>query len=182
MNKCNITEEETTKAVHASYQLPVPVLVTNGHHDVANSGVVIAGSQHLQNNHDSGEHAIFGVAKKRPKAMDVPLPPGPLMTNHLRENQEFPMQRRSLGDMKSNVLNKSVLNESQMLTDVAEENQNNKQREKKKVVDRLSDGGAFFYPHVMLSPVKIYTFFTINNENCYYFPILFLFVNDNFLY
>ncbi|XP_041006122.1 cysteine-tryptophan domain-containing zinc finger protein 7-like [Juglans microcarpa x Juglans regia] len=69
MNHCDISEEETTKALNALYQLPVPESQNNLQNHVTGTtlGVSLGDKQHLdENNQNLSSHAISNRGKKKP--------------------------------------------------------------------------------------------------------------------
>jgi hypothetical protein len=68
MNRCDFSEEETTKALHALYQLPVSESQNNPQNHISGTalGVSSGDVQHLdQNNQNSSSHAISNRGKKK---------------------------------------------------------------------------------------------------------------------
>lgn len=68
MNHCDISEEETTRALNALYQLPVPESQSNLQNHVTGTtlGVPLGDKQHLdENNQNLSSHAISNRGKKK---------------------------------------------------------------------------------------------------------------------
>uniref|UniRef100_A0A6P4AP26 uncharacterized protein LOC107433251 n=1 Tax=Ziziphus jujuba TaxID=326968 RepID=A0A6P4AP26_ZIZJJ len=119
MNRCDISEEETTKALNALYQLPVSDH-QNSQQNQANgsaSKVTAVGVQHPDLNlHNNNSHSISNRGKKRHASKEVPNSGGsgssfwiPNPTkNHLHE----PVKSKSLNDMNHPPLESSTAKKS----------------------------------------------------------------------
>ncbi|KAH7666821.1 Zinc finger CW-type protein [Dioscorea alata] len=120
MNRCNISEEETTKALNALYQMPVP-----------------------QSNTCAG-----AIGKKKHKLKDQANPVNDsaslLISSSAKKNQLASFKSRSLNDVNhpldSNVPSKVVLEHVSKSTDFSSDKQNLKHKEKHRILGRHSDG------------------------------------------
>lgn len=144
MNKCTISEEETTKALNAMYQVPVP----DGQHNLlgqfngAASGVTLADSQHLDQSHELSSHALPSSGKKRHGSKDLSNSLNQSSQNSIEKNQQVSAKRGSFNDAKQLPLESQVASKvSYQSPDIAVENQRHRQKEKHKLLDRYSDGG-----------------------------------------
>ncbi|KAJ0979755.1 hypothetical protein J5N97_015229 [Dioscorea zingiberensis] len=156
MNRCSVSEEETTKALHALYQLPVSQCNTNANdvNAVAASNIALAEGQYL--NHTFGNNMINvpTTGKKKHKLKD----PSNLVNGHgpamgqtsasVKRNQQASVKSRSLTDvnqyqLESNRLSKAVLEHANNPTDFASDKQKHKDEGKLKILGRHSDGGDF---------------------------------------
>ncbi|KAF8392615.1 hypothetical protein HHK36_022962 [Tetracentron sinense] len=152
MNRCNISEEETTKALNALYQ-PVPESQNNlcNHPDGAASRVPFADMRHLDQNHqDLSFQAERSGGKKKPgskETSNVASHSGPMQfSNSTKKIQEASVKSRSLDDVNQSPLESSVGNipgcqHLSKSSDFDVEKHGHKQKEKPRLLERSSDGG-----------------------------------------
>ncbi|KAF3456193.1 hypothetical protein FNV43_RR00843 [Rhamnella rubrinervis] len=105
MNRCDISEEETTKALHALYQLPVSDH-QNSLQNQANgsaSGVTAVDFQHLgQNLQNINSNAIPNRGKKRHGSKEIPNSGSSnlfFISNPTKNHLHEPVKSKSLNDM-----------------------------------------------------------------------------------
>ncbi|CAA7406031.1 unnamed protein product [Spirodela intermedia] len=74
MNKCSISEEETTRALHASYQAPLAEnqITLNAPGSQAASGAFFINGQYADQNHHTGFQLAADYGKKKHSTKDVP--------------------------------------------------------------------------------------------------------------
>lgn len=141
MNKCSISEEETTKALNALYQLPVP----EGHNSVQGqyngvaSGKASADVRHPDQSH---EHSLVmpNIGRKKHGSKDtsnaidntIPTPP----PNSMKRNQQSSVKIRSSTDA-----NKVAFPDTSKSTDLVNEKKWSKQKEQHKVLESYSGEG-----------------------------------------
>ncbi|KAM0954334.1 putative transcription factor & chromatin remodeling CW-Zn family [Dioscorea sansibarensis] len=155
MNKCSISEEETTKALHALYQIPVSQSNTsaNGVNAVA-SNTVLAEGQFLNHTFGNNTTNLPAIGKKKHKLKDPSnLVNGPALLQgsaSVKKNQQASVKSRSLNDvnvnryqLESNMLSKADLDHSNNPTDFAVDRQKHKDEVKSQILGRHSDGGDF---------------------------------------
>lgn len=118
MNRCSISEEETTRAISAVNQVPAPDRQNNlhSHPEGGLSGVIKADKNHQ----DLGFNALSGGNKKK-NIINATYLQGPIQ-------------------MKKNPQATAEVNEF----DMDLEKQRNKQKENSKLFDHFSDGGLHF--------------------------------------
>ncbi|XP_057508064.1 cysteine-tryptophan domain-containing zinc finger protein 7 [Actinidia eriantha] len=147
MNRCSISEEETTKAVVTLHQFPAPDSHNNQH---AYPGGVLPGlsladaSRVDQNRQNLGCHDEPSVGKKKNELkeevaavnQDGPAP----FPNSMKKNVMAPAKSRSLNGVTQSPAGNEI--ESQHLSkSFVVEKHRNKQKEKNKLRERHSDGG-----------------------------------------
>lgn len=155
MNKCSISEEETTKALHALYQLPVSQCNTNanGVNAVA-SNTVLAEGQFLNHTFGNNTTNLPAIGKKKHKLKDPPnLVNGPALLQgsaSVKKNQQASVKSRNLNDvnvnryqLESNMLSKTDLEHANNSTDFAVDKQKHKDEVKSQILGCHSNGGAF---------------------------------------
>ncbi|KAM0947692.1 putative transcription factor & chromatin remodeling CW-Zn family [Dioscorea sansibarensis] len=153
MNRCNISEEETTKALNALYQMPVPQSNTslNGVPDVAASNTTLADPHHLSHTFDNNMISVGAIGKKKHKLKDQANPANDsaslLISSSVKKNQLASLKSRSLNDvncpLESNLSSKVVLEHVSKSTDFSSDKQNLKHKEKHRILGRHSDGGNY---------------------------------------
>ncbi|XXG54190.1 hypothetical protein AAC387_Pa03g2137 [Persea americana] len=144
MNKCTISEEDTTKALNAMYQVPVPDSQHNlqSQFNGVGSGVTLADSQHLDQSHELSSHALPSSGKKRHGSKDLSNSLNQSSQNSIEKNQQVCAKRGSLNDAKQLPLESYMASKvSYQSPDIAVENQRHRQKEKHKLLDHYSDGG-----------------------------------------
>ncbi|XP_059632711.1 cysteine-tryptophan domain-containing zinc finger protein 7-like [Cornus florida] len=132
MNRCDISEEETTRALNALYQLPLPGS-HNGlqnHADKIVTGGNSAEVQHFDHNHKNpNSHAVPKRGKKKQVSKETPNMAsngGQIQLSNLKKNpQQEAVKSRSINDMN----NSSVQHLSKSCNFAVEKN-NIKQKEK----------------------------------------------------
>ncbi|XP_010269447.1 PREDICTED: uncharacterized protein LOC104606096 [Nelumbo nucifera] len=146
MNRCNISEEETTKAVQVPLPLPGDL---QGQPGLPASGLNLADLRHLdQNNQDSSLLGLSAGGKKKhgPKEANAVSQTGSMnFPNSSKKNQQFSVKSRSLNDVTQSPLEPSPANRPgfQNLSksgDFTREKHLHKQKEKHKQEHYL-DGG-----------------------------------------
>ncbi|KAL4642890.1 hypothetical protein ACB092_02G052500 [Castanea dentata] len=106
MNRCDISEGETTNALRALYQLPVPESQNNPQNHVSGTalGVSTGYVQHLDQNHlNSSSHDIFNRGKKKYSSKEIAnagTSGGPFqISNSTKKQLQESAKSRSLNDM-----------------------------------------------------------------------------------
>lgn len=163
MNRCNISEEETTKALNALYQMPVPQSNTslNGVPNVAASNTILPDPHHLSHALDNNVNSAGAIGKKKHKLKDQANPVNDsaslLISSSAKKNQLASFKSRSLNDVNhpldSNMPSKVVLEHVSKSTDFSSDKQNLKHKEKDRILGRHSDGGGFIIGLFLLANV-----------------------------
>ncbi|GFZ19525.1 CW-type zinc finger [Actinidia rufa] len=146
MNRCSVNEEETTKALIAMYQVPVPENLNNqhGHPNCVLPGLSLADASHFgQNRQNLGFHAVPSCGKKN-GTKDVSTALGQVgpaqLPNSAKKNPQAAVKSRSLNGANqfspANVIQPMYLSSSSVL-----EKHQHKLKEKHKSLERHSDGG-----------------------------------------
>ncbi|OVA15012.1 zinc finger protein [Macleaya cordata] len=150
MNRCNVSEEETTKALNALYQVPVPESQNNllSQPALAASGATLAEVHNLDQAHqDHTLHPMPILGKKKHGPKEIPNADsctGPMHLSDLtRKDQQASMKSRSLSDvhhssLESNQGSKAGFQQLSKSSDSGVEKQRQRQKEKHKLVQ---DGG-----------------------------------------
>lgn len=149
MNKCSISEEETTKAMNALYQHPVSEGQNSvqGQYDGVATGKVSAGVRHPDQSHErSLAMPSTGRKKHGPKDTwnafgNTILTPPP---STLKRDQQTSVKSRNLTDAKSRNLtdaNKVTFPDTSKSTDFVTEKNQRKQKEQHKVLESHSGEG-----------------------------------------
>ncbi|XP_043708748.1 cysteine-tryptophan domain-containing zinc finger protein 7-like isoform X2 [Telopea speciosissima] len=153
-NRCDISEEETTRALYAAYQTPVTEGQNNMHSqlDAAASGVTLDEVQRLdQNHHNLSLRALPSSAKKRHGLKEVSSAANHMGSIHFssstKKNQQPSAKSRSLNDvnqlpLESNLVNKPVFQQLSKSGDLAVDKRMHKQKEKQKLLESYLDGGV----------------------------------------
>ncbi|XP_077223861.1 cysteine-tryptophan domain-containing zinc finger protein 3-like [Tasmannia lanceolata] len=161
MNKCTISEEETTKALNALYQIPVPVSdgqnSLHSQHDGATSGIALTDLRHLDHNHELSSHSMLSGGKKKHGSNGGKKKHGSKdisnalihvslthLPNSSKNSQLGSIKSRSLNDvnhypLESNPTNKVAFQHTSKSNDFHK----HKQKEKHKLADRHSHGGDY---------------------------------------
>ncbi|XP_057460813.1 cysteine-tryptophan domain-containing zinc finger protein 7-like [Actinidia eriantha] len=146
MNRCSVSEEETTKALIAIYQVPVSENQNNqhGHPSGALPGLSLADASHFgQNRQNLGFRAVPSGGKKN-GTKDVSAAfsqVGPAqLPNSVKKNPQAAVKSRSLNSANqsppANVIEPIHLSTSSVL-----EKHQHKPKEKNKSLEQHSDGG-----------------------------------------
>ncbi|KAI7982246.1 MORC family CW-type zinc finger protein 4 [Camellia lanceoleosa] len=147
MNRCSISEEETTKALMSLYQVPAPDKQINQH---CHRGGVLPGlsmtddSRFDQNHQSLGFHAVPKGGKKKNRIKEVLTATSqdgpPQLFNSMKKNLQAAVKSRSLNGVNqspvANEIEPMYLNKSSVV-----EKHRHKQKEKNKLLERHSDGG-----------------------------------------
>lgn len=144
MNRCSVTEEETTKALIALYQLPAPESQANPNSNPGGffSGATLANFRHPdQNLRDSSGKKKHGL-KVTSNAANKDSPTQ--LSNSMKKNMQVSVKSRSLNDVNNSPLVNDP--DSQQLSKSNDlENQKHKYKEKNRVVEPRAFGGILFY-------------------------------------
>ncbi|XP_010259693.1 PREDICTED: uncharacterized protein LOC104599025 [Nelumbo nucifera] len=153
MNRCNISEEETTKAVQA-YQAPFALLGNQNNlqaqPNIVATGVNLVDVQNLgQNNQDSSLVGLSAGGKKKHGLKEASISNSTSVinfSNSSKKNQQSSVKSRSLNDVTNSPLESSLANrpgfqQSNKSGDFAGEKHMHKQKEKYKLPEHYSDGG-----------------------------------------
>lgn len=118
MNRCDLSEEETTKALHALYQVPLPKTQKNLHSQADGTASIVtsAGVSHFnQSHHNLSSNAIPNQGKKNCKSKTAPNTArncGPVQISNSTENsQREVVTSRRLNDIQP-LLEISTMNKS----------------------------------------------------------------------
>ncbi|KAG2727151.1 hypothetical protein I3843_01G141700 [Carya illinoinensis] len=142
MNHCDISEEETTKALNALYQLPVPESQTKlqNHATGTTLGVSLGDKQHLdENNQNLSSHGISNRGKKKPgfkEKANAGTIGGPFQVSNSTKNKLQESEKsRSLNDTnqhlaEANPMKKSSSQHLNVLRNLIAEKDMPSQREK----------------------------------------------------
>ncbi|KAF5931329.1 hypothetical protein HYC85_032202 [Camellia sinensis] len=147
MNRCSISEEETTKALMPLYQVPAPDEQINQH---CHRGGVLPGlsmtddSRFDQNHRSLGFYAVPKGGKKKNRIKEVLAATSqdgpPQLFNSMKKNLQAAVKSRSLNGVNqspvANEIEPMYLNKSSVV-----EKHRHKQKEKNKLLERHSDGG-----------------------------------------
>ena len=150
MNRCSVSEEETTKALIAMYQVPVPENLNNqhGHPSGVLPGLSLADASHCgQNCQNLGFLAVPSCGKKN-GTKDVSTALGQVspaqFPNSVKKNPQAAVKSRSLNGANqfspANVIQPMYLSGSSVL-----EKHHHKSKEKHKSLEQHSDGGITFH-------------------------------------
>lgn len=141
MNRCDISEEETTRALHALYQMPLPdnLNTLQNHAGRSASGVISADMHGLGgNSQNAGFDYMANGGKKKPKLRETPN----TSSNHGHLQQEL-VKSRSLKNVNQPVAESNSISKSngQILvksSDVLGKHLN-------KLKERMANGIAFIF-------------------------------------
>ncbi|KAJ4956717.1 hypothetical protein NE237_013500 [Protea cynaroides] len=153
MNRCDISEEETTRALYAVYQGPITEGQNNMHGlPAAASGVPLDKVRRLDHTHlDLSLQAVPGSAKKKQGSKEASSTANHMGSSHFssstKKNQQASAKSRSLNDvdhlpLDSNNENKPVFQQLSKSGGLAVDKIMHKPKEKHKLVDHCPDGGA----------------------------------------
>ncbi|XP_068658730.1 cysteine-tryptophan domain-containing zinc finger protein 7 [Aristolochia californica] len=148
MNKCSFSEEETTRALHASYQIPIM-------QDGPSSGVPPTElCPNDQTQQLSTQAVLVNGKKKHCGSKDTPNPANSTSLTHVsnstKKNHQVSVKSRSINDVNQSSLDSHPANQSSFslttkpndLT-VERSGHKHKQKEKHRQLERYSDGGDF---------------------------------------
>ncbi|CAI9765879.1 unnamed protein product [Fraxinus pennsylvanica] len=116
LNRCDISEDETTKALYALYKVPFPDNQSNlqTHADKITNGVASGGGHRFSQNHQNFDSdQIADEGKKKRKFKETPNTDGisdPIPSSNLNQNFQLqPVRNKSLKEVKvaPNLVNKS---------------------------------------------------------------------------
>ncbi|KAF8401520.1 hypothetical protein HHK36_012460 [Tetracentron sinense] len=153
MNRCNISEEETTKALNALYQIPAPESQNNMHSDpdrTALGGTVVDVRHFDYNPQDFSSHAVPSGGKKKygSKGISIATSHSGLtqFSDFEKKNQHASVKAKSLNDaneflLESNPANEPGFQHLSKSSNLAVEKHKHKQKEKQKLLERYPDGG-----------------------------------------
>lgn len=115
MNRCDISETETTNAVLALHQPPLPIPESNkfqSHVYQVATGVSPADVPSL--NQDVGIHVMRNRGKKKPTAKEISAvsSSGVFQTSSLTKNSRESMKNRFLNDMNTPLSKANLISES----------------------------------------------------------------------
>ncbi|XP_050366950.1 cysteine-tryptophan domain-containing zinc finger protein 7-like [Argentina anserina] len=174
MNRCNVTEEETTektKALIAQYLVPAPGSQINLPINPGVEGVALANFRHPdQNPQNVGVHAMLSSGKKKnglkelSKASDKDG--SVLLPGSMKKNMQASLKSKSLNDYnQSSPLNEPDFQHLSNSNDLAVEKRKHKYKEKQKGLGSYYDGGQInnlkiksrrdFDPDTSRAPKKI---------------------------
>lgn len=117
MNHCDFSEEETTNALNALYQLPLPQSQNHLQNHVAGTAAGAADAFHFDQSHPNlSSHAMPNPRKKKQKSKGTPdaaTNGGTVQisgsTNNIRQEV---VKRRSLNDMQQPILESKLMSNS----------------------------------------------------------------------
>ncbi|XP_042475090.1 cysteine-tryptophan domain-containing zinc finger protein 7-like isoform X2 [Macadamia integrifolia] len=150
MNRCDFSEEETTRALYAAYQVPI----TEGQNNIHSlpDGVALDEVRRLDDSHlDVRLQALPGSAKKKPGSKEASSAANHVGSIHFssstKKNQQASVKSRSLNDVNqvpldSNPVNKPVLQQLSKSGDLSVDKLMHKQKEKHKLSEHYLDGGV----------------------------------------
>lgn len=145
MNRCSVSEEETTKALKTLYQLPAPESQNNLHNNPG--GYFLEAT--LANFKDPdktplnfGLHTSLGNGKKK----HMTNKEGPTqLSNSLKKNMQASVKSRSLNDVNNSpLMAEPDLQQPSKSSDLSVEKQKYKHKEKLRLVELPTDGGILF--------------------------------------
>lgn len=155
MNRCSVTEEETTdktKALIAQYQVPALGSQNNLPNNPGGfmEGVAQADFRHPdQNPQNFGLHAMPGSGKKKNGLKELSKASDKdgsiLLPNSMKKNIQASLKSKSLNDVnQSSPLNEPNFQQLSNSSDLAVEKRKHKYKEKQKVLGSSYDGGILF--------------------------------------
>ncbi|KAG1338644.1 hypothetical protein COCNU_04G009500 [Cocos nucifera] len=153
MNSCEISEEETTKALNALYVVPVaPGSGVNleGHHNISASGITTTNAQYLNQKFEQNSQSVPAIRKRKngPKDASKVSNHSTQFSNPVKMNQQASIKNRSLNNAsqypyETNSVDKVGIGHARKLTDFSSEKQKHKQKEKHKNLGSYLNGGDF---------------------------------------
>lgn len=152
MNKCSISEEETTRALYEFYGMPVPERQNHGHGNtiggIATSGIAHPPSHTLHVTSFSEHNG--GKKKHRLKEMSdaVSSDDIPQLSGSIKKKVTKSGKDRSLSDVnQSRQVSEPGFQKVSRSTDLTPEKFQHKQKEKHRSLDHFSDGGIETQSH-----------------------------------
>lgn len=142
MNRCSVSEEETTKALIALYQLPAPDSQNNLHNNPGGcfTGMSLGSFRHPdQTPKNFGLNTVLGSGKKQHSTINE----GPTqLSSSVKKNMQASVKSRSLNDVNNSplVAEPDLLQLSKS-SDLTVEKQKHNYKEKQRVVEPHADGG-----------------------------------------
>ncbi|XP_073113913.1 cysteine-tryptophan domain-containing zinc finger protein 7 [Elaeis guineensis] len=153
MNSCEISEEETTRALNALYLVPVAPesgASLEGHHNVSASGITTTNAQYLNQKFEQNSQSVPAIRKRKngPKDASNVSNHSIQFSNPVKMNQQASIKNRSLNNasqypFETNSSDKVGMGHARKLTDFSSEKQKHKQKEKHKNLGCYSNGGDF---------------------------------------
>lgn len=148
MNHCDISEEETTRALHALYQMPLPENLNSlqNHAGRDTAGVISADMHGLGGSSQNvGFDYVANGGKKKHKLRETPNTSsnhGPVLTTNLNMQHE-PAKCRSLKNVnqhvgESNIISKSIVQIPVKSSDVLGKNLNKRK-------EHMANGIVFIF-------------------------------------
>ncbi|XP_072983792.1 cysteine-tryptophan domain-containing zinc finger protein 7-like [Typha latifolia] len=152
MNSCDISEEETTKALNALYMAPAPEIGINsdGRHDVAALSMTAANVLHLNQGVEQNVQCMTTIGKRKSGPKDETNVPNHLSitqaSNSLKKKQQA--ASRNLNDVNNHHLepssySKAASEHGNKPMDFTVEKHKSRQKEKHKNQRCYQDGGDF---------------------------------------
>nr|XP_010921772.1 uncharacterized protein LOC105045251 [Elaeis guineensis]XP_019706304.1 uncharacterized protein LOC105045251 [Elaeis guineensis] len=152
MNSCNFSEEETTKALHALYLIPVPESGANmeGHHNVAASSITSTNALHLNQKFENNMRSLPAIGKRKNGPKDASNVPNRSIqfSNPVNRNLQASNRSRNLNDanqypFETSSSDKVGLDHAGKSTVFSAGKQKHKQKENYKNLGCYSNGGDF---------------------------------------
>ncbi|KAK1281323.1 hypothetical protein QJS04_geneDACA004804 [Acorus gramineus] len=143
MNSCSVSEEETTKALNALYQIPLPESQTTIH---GTSGITLADGGNPDQLQPS-LHPMPVVAKKKSGSKDSLIAPSQnQLPNSVKKSQPVSLKCRSLNDVNQHppysiTSSKDASQQSSKSNDLFFGKRGHKSKDKHKSLGHFSDGG-----------------------------------------
>ncbi|KAK1315648.1 hypothetical protein QJS10_CPA05g00491 [Acorus calamus] len=143
MNSCSVSEEETTKALNALYQIPLHESQTTIH---GTSGLTLADGGNLDQLQPS-MHPMPVVAKKKSRSKDSSIAPSQnQLPNSVKKSQPVSFKCRSLNDVNQHppysiISSKDASQQSSKSNDLFSGKRGHKSKDKHKSLGHFSDGG-----------------------------------------
>lgn len=117
MNKCSISQEETTKALHALYQIPVPENQSLPNQFEGAAPETASGNLQIhQQSHDPSTYPL-SMGKKKKQTLsnnitNVPSRSTPMTLPHaVKRNQQGVVKSKSINDVNQSSLDSNLANE-----------------------------------------------------------------------
>lgn len=154
MNSCDFSEEETTKALHALYLIPVPDSGANleGHHNVAASSITSTNALHLNQKYENNMQSLPAIGKRKNGPKDASNVPNRSVQflNPVNRNLQASNRSRNLNDanqypFETNSSDKVGIGHVDKSTDFTAGKQKHKQKEKHKNLGCYSNGGTALF-------------------------------------
>lgn len=153
MNKCSISEEETTRALHASYQAPLAEnqITLNVPSNQAASGAFFINGQYADQNHHTGFQLAADYGKKKHSMKDVPSHGTQL--GDCVKNRHASAESISLSEnqINSNGSSKYSFEHMSKSADLNFEKVKERRKKKHKTVEQCSTGGFLYCVSIFFS-------------------------------